>query len=190
MVADKNEITRWVKTYTSDLVGYTIGKINDKQAAEDIVQNTFLAALESIEKFKGNSTPRTWLFSILKHKIADHYRSKYKQSAVKQSFDPLDICFDKYGNWEECHKPQEWKMDEQLLLDDLEFNSVLKSCYENLPAKWAAAIQLKYFQEDNSQEICYKINVSVTNFWQMIHRAKVMLRLCLETNWFSKQEDV
>lgn len=189
MVADKNEITTWVRTYTQELFVYATSKINDQQTAEDIVQNTFLAALESVDKFERKSSPKTWLFSILKHKIADYHRSKYRQSAIKQSFDPLEICFDEYGNWKDCHKPSEWNTDEEKLLDNLEFNKVLKSCYENLPAKWAAAVQLKYFHEDDSDEICDKIKVTVTNFWQMIHRAKVMLRFCLETNWFNKERD-
>ncbi len=189
MVADKNEIATWVKVYTVDLFTYTIAKVSNKEAAEDIVQNTFLAAVESYSKFKHESNPKTWLFAILKNKIADYFRRKYKQTDINQSFDPLEICFDKDGSWNPCHKPEHWQFDEEELLDNQQFNLVLKSCFEHLPAKWSSAVQLKYFYEDNSTEICDRLKITQTNFWQMIHRAKVMLRFCLESNWFKKQND-
>ncbi len=189
MIADKNEITTWVKAYTRDLYAYTQSKIPDKEAAEDIVQNTFLAAVESYSKFRHDSNPKTWLFAILKNKIADYLRQKYKQTDINQSFDPLEICFDKDGSWNPCHKPEHWLFDEEELLDNPEFNQVLKNCVEHLPAKWSSAVQLKYFYEDNSNEICDRLKITLTNFWQMIHRAKVMLRFCLESNWFNKQNN-
>ncbi|MGI8581930.1 MAG: RNA polymerase sigma factor, partial [Chitinophagaceae bacterium] len=74
------EISSWVKTYTKDLLTYTISKVHQNELAEDLVQDTFLSAYQSYENYKGRSNVKTWLFSILKHKIADHYRSKYKQN--------------------------------------------------------------------------------------------------------------
>ncbi len=118
MNKDKTEITTWIKTYTKDLYSYTHSKVTHKESAEDIVQNTFLAAWESYQKFEGRSNPKTWLFSILKNKIADFYRQKYKESSSHISFDPLEICFDKYGAWETCHKPKHWREQGVELLDN------------------------------------------------------------------------
>jgi len=189
-MTDKNEIPTWVKAYTKDLFAYTISKVPDKESADDIVQNTFLSAVEGYSKFKHQSNPKTWLFAILKNKIADHLRNKYKKAGINNTFDPLEICFDEDGWWKPCHRPDDWNIDEQQLLDNPEFNRVLKSCVDHLPAKWSSAVQLKFFYEENSGEICEQLKISVTNFWQMIHRAKVMLRYCLENNWFKKQDDI
>lgn len=181
------EISAWVKMYTNEMYHYTLLKVNDKANAEDIVQNTFLAAVESYPKFKHESSPKTWLFAILKNKIADYLRHKYKDASTKQPLDPLDICFDKDGAWKPSHRPQEWNVEEGELLDNSMFNEVLKTCIDDLPAKWSSAVHLKFFYEYNSKEICDSLNITLANFWQMIHRAKMMLRLCLEIHWFRSQ---
>lgn len=182
MINDQNEIAQWVELYTKDLYSYTQSKISNQQAVEDIVQNTFLAALESYRKFERESNPKTWLFAILKNKIADFLRSKYKEANINIALNPLEICFDENGAWEECHRPKNWHIEEQVL-DNPEFMQVLRSCLDNLPSKWSSAIQLKYLHEQSSQNICNDLNISMVNYWQMIHRAKVMLRLCVESNW-------
>ncbi len=97
MVAASDEISSWVKAYTADLYAYTLSKVSDKLAAEDIVQNTFLSALESLHRFESKSAPRTWLFSILKNKIADYYRQKYKQVENFSVSDAADGLFDENG---------------------------------------------------------------------------------------------
>lgn len=187
-MTDKNDITTLVKAYTKDLFAYTITKVPDRETAEDIVQNTFLSAVEGYKNFKHQSNPKTWLFSILKNKIADYFRNRYKKADINVTADPLEICFDEDGSWNLCHKPHDWDVDENHLLENPEFNKVLKNCVEHLPEKWSSAVQLKYLVEENSGAICEQLEVSLSNYWQMIHRAKVMLRYCLELNWFKKED--
>ncbi len=182
-----SEISSWVKLYTNEMYHYTVLKVTNKETAEDIVQNTFLAAIESYPKFKHESNSKTWLYAILKNKIADYLRLKYKESPTNQPIDPLDICFDKNGAWIPYHRPNNWHTEDGELLDDPDFNIVLKTCFEGLPAKWSSAVQLKFFHEHDSKGISDTLNVTIANFWQMIHRAKMMLRLCLEANWFKSQ---
>lgn len=182
----KEQIADWVKIYTKELYAYTASKVSDRELLDDIVQNTFLAALEGYSRFEGKSNPKTWLFAILKNKIADYFREKYKRSGAKEQFNPLDECFDQYGSWEPCHRPQDWETDEQELLDNPEFNDVLKNCFDKLPGKWSAAIELKYLSDYNSKDICENLGISMANYWQTIHRAKVMLRFCIESSWFKR----
>jgi len=75
MAAD-SRLTQWVDTYTTELYSWAIHKVSDSELSKDLIQDTFLAAAEKIEGFKGESSPKTWLFSILNHKIIDHYRKK------------------------------------------------------------------------------------------------------------------
>lgn len=81
----KEDIILLVKLYSKDLFSYTLTKVQQKEVADDLVQETFLAAYQSYDKYEGKSNVKTWLFSILKHKIADYYRSSYKQSAEVSS---------------------------------------------------------------------------------------------------------
>ncbi len=184
MITAKDDIINWVKTYTKDLFSYTISKVSQKEIAEDLVQDTFLAAYQSHQKFEGKSNIKTWLFSILKHKIVDYYRSKYK-SSMQVSVGIIEQFFDGNHRWKPEYRPIEWS-NEQELLNDPEFTKVLKSCFDMLPDKWSSAVQLKYLEENEAELICAKLEITKSNFWQIIHRAKLQLRNCLELKWFKR----
>ena len=79
MLIEINLLSQWVESYTENLHSWAFHKVSDGELAKDLVQDTFLAAAEKIESFKGDSSPKTWLFSILNHKIIDHYRKKVNQ---------------------------------------------------------------------------------------------------------------
>ncbi len=179
-------IKDWVNQYSDGLYSWALHKTSNKETAEDLVQDSFLAALQSIEKFEERSNPKTWLFSILNHKISDHFRSLYRKPL---SFDSafVDMFFDENNTWKKDSRPQAWDEESIHLLDNQDFNAILASCIGKLPENWNAAIQLKYFEEKDAKDICQELEVSPTNFWQIVHRAKLQLRKCLELNWFKKQ---
>lgn len=180
----KDDILNLVNTYTKDLFAYTFSKVQQKEVAEDIVQDTFLSAYQSYEKFEGKSNAKTWLFSILQHKIADYFRLKYK--AVKEvHIDVIEQFFDENDRWKPEYRPQDWG-NEKALLDDPEFAKTLKGCFEHLPEKWSSAVKLKYLEEHDADGICNQLEITKANFWQIIHRAKLQLRNCLELKWFKR----
>ena len=184
MTLNKNRLSIWVEIYTTELYSWAFHKVSNAELAADLVQDTFLAAVEKLDSFKGDSTPKTWLFSILNHKIIDHYRKKANQtvSVEEQSFSGF---FDSGGSWEESRKPKDWHEEEENLLDDDEFQLVLKKCMEALPEKWNACVKLKYLAEKNGDEICQELDITPSNFWQIVHRAKLQLRDCVEKNWYN-----
>ncbi len=155
-----------------------------KEVAEDIVQETFLAAYQSYDNFQNKSHIKTWLFSILKHKIADYYRSKYK-SNTEVSSGIIEEFFDENQQWKPEYKPTEWP-NEKELSDDPDFAKALKNCFEKLPQKWSSAVQLKYLEDHDTNTICSTLEITSSNFWQIIHRAKLQLRNCLQLKWFNK----
>lgn len=180
-----NLLETWVNQYTDALYSWAFHKVSDNELAKDLVQDTFLAAAGKMDSFKGDSSPKTWLLSILNHKIIDHYRKKIHQpvSLENQSFSTF---FDTDGSWQNVRRPTDWQLDdEKQLLDDDEFQAVLRQCMDALPQKWNAAIQLKYLTEKNGEDICQELGITTSNFWQIIHRAKVQLRDCVEKNWLN-----
>ena len=183
MIAVKDEFTSWVKEYTRDLYSYTISKINNKSTAEDIVQNTFLSALEAYAKFENRSGAKTWLFSILKNKIADYYRQRFKQVEQYSVQDGTDELFDENGRLKAPCSSIQWSTDEQLL-DDPEFLQALHGCIAALPQKLNSVVALKYIDGKDSQQVCEKLDITKSNLWQIMHRAKLLLRTCLENKWF------
>lgn len=189
----KNKIiSSWVKEFTKELLDYTIYKVSDYIAAENIVQDTFEAVVQGFEKFEQKSSPKTWIYGILKNKIRDYYKSNQKATFVSLATESNDddSFFDEYGNWKESERPNFWKTSEDNnLLDDYDFRQVLLICIDHLPDKWQESIKLKYLEEIKGNKICEKLDINQANFWQILHRAKLQLRKCLENNWFSLHEE-
>lgn len=183
MQKNHDQIIEWVNTYTEELLSWTMHKISDSENAKDIVQDTFLAVAKSFDRFKEESNPKTWIFSILNNKISDYYRKKYRQD-TKVDYDILSSFFTDSGEWNDDKQPQHWQNDEKNLLDDLKFIEILNYCLEHLPDKFNTVIKMKYYSEKNPKEICQELEISSTNMWQMMHRAKLKLRECVETGWF------
>lgn len=174
----------WVDLYSETLLSWAYHKTQNQQTAEDLVQDTFLSAVQAFHNFKGNSEPKTWLFSILNNKITDHYRKELKKPIVNDDRF-LANFFDENGHWRNDAMPTEWNVDEELL-DNSEFQHVLKWCMQKLPSVWLLVIRLKYFENKGGSEICKELEISSSNFWQLIHRSKLQLRKCLDKNWFNK----
>ena len=177
--------TFWVQSYSDSLYSWALHKTSNKETAEDLVQETFLVAVKSFEKFKGDSNPKTWLFSILNNKISDHYRKSYRMPVVNNDT-ILNIFFENSERWRKDQMPQKWTDDTDNLLDDVEFKQELDNCLKKLPPNCFSAIQLKFIEEKKGNVICQELGVSDTNFWQILHRAKLQMRKCLELNWFKK----
>ncbi|MCG8580128.1 MAG: sigma-70 family RNA polymerase sigma factor [Bacteroidales bacterium] len=172
-----------VEQHTDELYSWALYKVSDTELAKDLVQDTFVAAAEKLDSFKGKSSPKTWLFSILNNKITDWYRKKVKQAVVMEKNDPGEF-FDSEEGWLESKQPKNWPEEESHLLDDSDFQEVLNKCLGGLPEKWNLSIKLKYLSEKSGEEICQDLGITPSNFWQIIHRAKLQLRECVEYNWF------
>jgi RNA polymerase sigma-70 factor (TIGR02943 family) len=182
MVISENTINDWVVAHTDSLYEWAFYKLSDEELTKDIVQETFITAFQKIDSFEGKSNPKTWLFSILNNKIIDHYRKEFR-NPVESGLNYEHKFFDDDGMWRAEKRPKEWDCDTNLL-DSPEFVKVLNGCMGKLPSQWASAIQLKYLSEKDGSEVCKELNITTSNYWQLIHRAKLSLRQCLELNWF------
>ena len=177
----------WVEQYSDQLYAWTLYKTRSKETAEDLVQETFFLAIKSYEKCLNKDKAKTWLFAILNNKIIDFYRKSAKTwhhtEAYEQScIQTIDSLFDQYGNWTtEAHKL--FSGEEKHLLDRPEFNELLEKCLNDLPEKWKIAILSKYIYNKKAKEICQELDITPSNYWQVLHRAKKLLKICLEKQW-------
>lgn len=184
----KSIIENWVNDYSDALFSWAFYKTSSKETAEDLVQDTFLAAYNKLDSFKGNSQPKTWLFSILNNKVVDYYRlsSKTTKKTVSltedQGVELSNGFFNDSENWKDTAINPIWTQDQELL-DNPEFNKVMQHCMDDLPIHWKQAITSKYLTDKKADEICQDLNITVSNYWQIIHRAKLVLKKCLETKW-------
>ena len=106
------EVEAWVREHTSDLLRFAAARVKEREVAEDLLQLTLMAAWTSRDRFAQQSSPRTWLFSILKNKIADHYRKAYRDPVVHGSDLQMDDRFQEDGHWAPQHRPGDWDLDE------------------------------------------------------------------------------
>lgn len=181
---------KWVDLYGDYLYRYALYRVYETTVAEDLVQETFLAALGSIKNFQYRSSIKTWLTGILKHKIIDHFRKKAKEQpmdGIEPHIDKLNDLFTKNGQWK--IKPANWNADPQKLYGQKEFMKVLHKCLAELPGRQASAFTLREIVGENTKEICKILDVSATNIWVLLHRARMFLRRCLEINWFTNSND-
>ena len=177
---------KWVEMYADYLYAYAITRIRDEELARDLVQETFLAALERLAKFEGKSTERTWLTAILKNKIIDVYRKKSSQpllSEIKTAEQEQQDFFEDDGHWSPHRRPQPFGIEGHDSLHNKEFNRILQACMKKLPELWLAVFTMKHIDEEATPNICAELKVSDSNFWVIIHRTKLNLRACLQKNW-------
>jgi RNA polymerase sigma-70 factor (ECF subfamily) len=164
-------------------------QLRDRDAAEDVVQETLLAALAGREGFTGRSSVKTWLTGILKHKIVDAIRRKQRDPVFESSFaeeidlEDFDGLFRTSGAWEA--QPATWG-DPESSLNRRQFFDVLELCLERLPPNTARVFIMREVLELESDEICKELLITANNLWVILYRARMALRLCLEQNWFGQ----
>lgn len=177
---------KWVDNYADYLFNYAIARVNNSNIAKDLVQETFFAGLKSAKNFEGKSSERTWLVSILKRKIIDYYRkinSKKGQAEIRMSFYDSG---ENEGNWIEERVPQSWNNEAEKNIENEELKNQLDKCIDSLPEKYAMVFKMKTIQQFETEDICKELNITPSNLWVMIHRARTQLRNCMEQNWFNK----
>ncbi len=165
-------------------------QLRDPDLAEDVVQETLLAALSARAGFTGKSSVKTWLTGILKHKIVDAIRQKQRQPIIQASFDDetdlddFDPLFKDNGGW--VAPPADWG-DPENALSRNQFFDIMEICLEKLPPNTARVFVMREVMELESDEICKELTITANNLWVILYRARMALRQCLEQNWFAGQ---
>jgi len=178
----------WVDQHGDYLYSYALSRIKDPTIAEDLVQETLLAALKEQKGFEGRSSLRTWLIAILKHKIIDYLRKRSREQPLddrEPDVDGSEAFFDEKGNW--MSRPAKWTTDPIELLEQKEFWEVFTRCLSDLPVRQAQAFQLREMDGLDCAGICNVMEITPSNCWVMLYRARMNMRHCLGVNWFDRQ---
>ena len=179
----------WVEEYGDVLFRYAIKRVSNRSEAEDLVQETLIAALKARDNFRSQSTPKTWLIGILEHKVMDYYRKKGRELNVQ---DVEEVCqvsdklFDRKGMFRS--PGNDWGENPEALFERKEFWGVLGECISNLPERLLPVFQLRMLQERNTDQVCEELGITSNNMWVMLHRARLRLKTCLDAKWFSRED--
>lgn len=175
---------KWVDMYCDYLFNYTISRVNDREVAQDLVQDTFLAGLKAKDHFKGEASERTWLVSILKRKIIDYYRkinSKKGKAEVRITYNDDS---DRDGNWMEENLTDIFDKNAEDSIQNEELGDAIHDCLNKLPEKQANIFKMKTILQYETETICNELQITPSNLWVIIHRARIAMANCLKENWF------
>jgi RNA polymerase sigma-70 factor (ECF subfamily) len=179
----------WVDHHGAYLYNYALAQVRDEHTAEDLVQETFLAGMKSRTAFEGRSSVRTWLTGILKHKIVDHLRKKYREQPESDAPLPYEeeglfrTEGDSRDHWRPAVAPQESSFGPEEEFGRQEFWRLLEECLSRLPQRLRIAFTLREISDLATEDICKELEVTTTNLWVMLHRARMQVRRCLELTW-------
>lgn len=168
-------------------------QLADPNLAEDAVQEALIGALKNSRSFGGRAALKTWVFAILKNKIADTLRQRQRLVEVSRLMhsdeeeENLDELFDVKGFWQADERPVAWG-NPDAALQDQHFWRVFEACLEHLPGQQARVFMMREFIEMESHEVCTEVGISVSNLNVTLHRARLRLRECIENNWFLQGE--
>jgi len=165
-------------------------QLKDSSLAEDVVQDTFEAAVRNRQTFRGNASRRTWLTGILRNKLADAFRLQRRHSAplaaltVPEHLRSVDASFARDGAWAKA--PLHWDLPEEAQFQT-EFLEVLQDCLGNLPPLIARAFVLREVMEMETAEISEDLSVTSNHLGVLMYRARMLLRTCIETEWLDQK---
>lgn len=168
-------------------------QLGDESLAEDAVQEALIGALNNAKTFNGNAAVKTWMFAILKNKIADTLRHKQRWvsashlSTADEHDELFNKLFDHKGNWYPDQRPRDWGNPE-IHFDNEQFWRIFDLCLEDLPPQQAKLFMMREFVDLQTDEICHVTGVSVSNLYVTLHRARLRLAKCLDIKWFNGEK--
>jgi len=175
----------WVDKYSTQMFRFALTRVKDQDIAEEVVQETFLAAWKSKDSFSGKSSEKSWLFGILKHKILDHFRQLKKRGEIEfgdpGEWETAENLFQANGKWKA--PPTSWGIDPEEAAENLQLMEALSKCVENLSDRFKSLFLLKEMDGLTADEICDQLEIKPANLWVMMHRIRSRLKTCLETNF-------
>jgi len=184
MTVQEHNPEEWLEKYGDYLLRYAIMRLRDVTAAEDVLQETFLAAMKGLERFDGRVEIKYWLRGILRNKIVDHIRKAVREQP--------------YENLEEYQKPDEtkmklfgipaqsprpWEFEPHLAYEETEFWGIFRECVDKLKQPLQQAYMLKELEGMSTEEVCKVLEITPNNLWVIIHRARAHLKDCIESKW-------
>lgn len=179
----------WLDRHGDVLYRYAIWRVRDAHTAEELVQETLLAALKGQAQFSGQSSQRTWLVGILRRKIVDHFRRAGREGSGDDALHLDQVLaqdFDSHGVWRAALG--RWPDNPAQVLENREFWDALEECFAKLPPALGDVFALREMEELPGEEICKILSITPSNLWTQLHRGRILLRRCLELNWFGRSD--
>ena len=176
----------WLSEHGDYLYRFAMSRLHNEEIAADMLQETLLAGWKGFASFSGQSSIRTWLTGILKHKIIDHIRREIRGRSLNDRIenDPTSAYFNANGSWNEA--PNAWKDNPEDLYSSEQFKTTLESCISKLPEKQQLIFRMRDISGEDTATVCKTCDITSTHLHVLLHRARHALRKCLNIHWFAR----
>lgn len=181
-------ITEQLESLRPTLVRFARLQLRNDSLADDVVQDALMAVLEKPDGYTGQSSLRSYVIGIMKHKIVDALRHAQRNHQFEDtreddfSQEQVDALFAADGH--PMQRPRHWG-NPDATLEQQDFFKILELCLDKLPPKTARIFMMREWLELDTEEICKEVGISSSNAWVILYRARLRLRECLELNWFA-----
>ncbi len=189
----RHHLTEDMAALRRDMLKFARLQLRDEAAAEDAVQDAIAAALAGQGSFRNRSQLKTWVFGILRNKIVDIIRDRARMPNLQRAIDEIaedayDVLFKENGYWQPDARPAAWGDPEQSFSSQ-QFWAVFEACLTRLPENTARIFMMREMLGLETEEICKELDITPTNCWVVLHRARMGLRLCLDERWFNAEKN-
>lgn len=164
--------------------------MHDRALSEDLVQDTLVAVVQQHASRRGDATLVTWATAILKHKIADWYRSPNYRRMVQLTpedgdlYAAIDALYNDDGAYVEKIAP--WQ-DPAHREEQRQMMTVLERCVSGLPELTGRVFMMREWLGFETREICELLDATADNCRQRLHRARTGLRTCMQRDWLGQR---
>ncbi len=174
----------WVDEYADYLYGYAYSRLNNVHKAEDVLQETFLAGVKSLDKYDGRVPIKYWLRGIMRYKIIDSIKANMKEMNESEldSFPEEKLKdFKRFGIF--SRKVAAWDFSPRETFENQEFWQIFSKCLEKMKDPLRSIYMFKEVDGLSSEEVCKAFSISDSNLWVITHRARKQMKQCLNKNW-------
>ena len=177
----------WVDAYGDRLFRYALSRVRDTGSAEDLLQETFIVALKSRDRYKGESSELTWMTGILRNKIFEFYRRQAKDVPLLPSDEDLDIENEFFSGRHWSVSPRDWGGEPARKAESAEFSAALRQCLSALSENVARAFILREMEGVSPKDAALALGVAPGHLAVLMYRARMRLRRCLERSYFTPE---
>ena len=174
----------WLDSYGDYLFRYALSRLRNPEAAEEVVQETLVSGFQAAQQYAGKGDERAWLMGILKRKIIDYVRKRQRELTTldpEGGPDITDRLFDERGKWRD--DPRIFGRSPDASMQSEEFWQMLRGCLDELPEKQRNVFALREIDGVSSEEVRRELSITSSNFWVLLHRARLRLSDCVKTKW-------
>jgi RNA polymerase sigma-70 factor (TIGR02943 family) len=173
----------WIDAYGKELYRFAMQRLRNSEDAEDVVQETFLTAWKTRESYRGDVSERNWMYLILRSRIIDLIRKRRDSVPLLNEEAEEEIpFFDAQGEWIPSHAPRPWSSSPSDAIESTQFNELLNNCLDKLPHTQRSVFVLTYLDDEGPEKVRQELDITASNMWVLLHRARLKLRRCLDVH--------